>query len=123
MRHYNGTILKLIIDVNCSISEWKIEICFFTLSCRIDLCLIIIFITNLKKKPQKTVTTKYQESFRLSQNGIEIFGWVKMERTFSLRTVCSLVCKLSQSRSGPSTYLVDEEIKKDRVGQMRDKWN
>ena len=44
-----------------------------------------------------------------------------MERTFSLRTVCSLVCKLSQSRSGPSTYLVDEEIKKDRVGQMRDK--
>ena len=44
-----------------------------------------------------------------------------MERILSDRTVCSLVCELSQSRSGPSTYLVDEEVKKDRVGQMRDK--
>ena len=77
-------------------SEWKIEICFFTLSCRIYPCLIIIYITNFKK-PQKTVSTKFHESFQLSQNGIDIFSWVKMERWFSVRTVCSLVCELSQS--------------------------
>ena len=28
-----------------------------------------------------------------------------MKRRFSVRTVCSLVCELSQSRSGPSTCL------------------
>ena len=27
-----------------------------------------------------------------------------MERRFSVRTVCSLVCELSQNRSGPSTW-------------------
>ena len=85
-------------------SEWKIEICFFTLSCRIDLCRIIIFITNFKK-PQKKSYNKYHESFQLSQNEIDIFTWVKMERRFWVRTVCSLVCELSQSRSEPLIQL------------------
>ena len=41
-------------------------------------------------------------SFQLSQNGINIFSLVKMERRCSVRTFYSLVCELSQSRSGPS---------------------
>ena len=34
------------------------------------------------------------------------FSWVKMERRFSVRTVCSLDCELSQSRSGPAVCVI-----------------
>ena len=63
-------------------SKWKIKIFSFTLSCRIDLCLIIIFITNFKK-PQKnscnkisrliSVKSKWNRHFHSSHNGTEIF--------------------------------------------------
>ena len=77
-----------------ALSEWKIEICFFTLSCRIDLCLITIFITNFEK-PQKKLQQNITNDFNLSRNKIDIFSWVKMELRFSVRTVCSLFCELS----------------------------
>ena len=84
---------------NMPFSEWKIKICFFTFSCR-----LLSFLSQISNDHKKSVRTKYHESFQLSQNGIDIFSWLKIERRFSVRTVFSLVCEFSQSRSGPSIY-------------------